>query len=97
MSERMTIEERRTQRLVRLQEQRDRDARVLKPGGYFAGVLMGPPPAIGLCAAGMGMVGRMLPSGPELPQPGCDREICGCSWRVLTKREAEALGLPSFY
>lgn len=26
---------------------------------------------------------------PELPLQNCDREVCGCSWRTMTKRELE--------
>jgi hypothetical protein len=26
---------------------------------------------------------------PELPLPGCDREICGCSWRTVSKWELD--------
>lgn len=68
--------------------QRLRAYRVLRPGGPFAGAKIGPSPAIGLCAAGMAMVGRLLSEPPELPFPGCTRNVCSCSWRLVTKDEA---------
>ncbi|BBF92381.1 hypothetical protein [Blastochloris tepida] len=69
-----------------------RDLRLLRLGGLMVAVKMSPPPAIGLCAAGMAMAGRLLPEPPALPFSGCDRRVCGCSWRLVDREEAEKLG-----
>lgn len=60
--------------------------------GFFAGVKIGPAPGIGLCAAGMAMVGKVLPEPPDLPFPDCDRRYCGCSWRSVTRWELQRDG-----
>jgi hypothetical protein len=67
------------------------DLRFLQKGA-FAGVKIGPAPGIGLCVAGMTMVGRTLPEPPDLPFRGCDRRYCSCSWRMVTKWELEQGG-----
>lgn len=72
---------------ARQQAERLRAERVLRPGGWFVGVKIGPPPGIGLCEAGMAMVGRVLSEPPELPFPGCTRNVCSCSWRLISKDE----------
>lgn len=82
---------------ARLRLQAERAARTLRPRGMFAGVLMSPPPGAGLCEAGMAHVGEFMSMPPELPFAGCDRNVCRCSWRVITKTEADKLGLASFY
>lgn len=60
--------------------------------GFFVGVKIGPPPGIGLCAAGMAMVGKVISAPPDLPFPGCDRRYCSCSWRCVTRWESEQSG-----
>jgi hypothetical protein len=63
-------------------------ARALR-AGVFAGIKIGPPPGIGVCASGMAMVGKVLDAPPNLPFPGCDRRICSCSWRLVSRWEIE--------
>ena len=76
-------------RSAREEAQRLRAYRVLRPGGPFAGAKIGPAPAIGLCAAGMAMVGRVLSEPPELPFPGCTYNVCRCSWRLISKEDMD--------
>jgi hypothetical protein len=75
----------RTLRGARNEAQRSRDRRVLGSGRVFDAVKMGQPPGTGLCAAGMDMVGKILDEPPILPLPGCDRTVCGCSWRLVKR------------
>ncbi|RTL99757.1 hypothetical protein EJV44_04560 [Ancylobacter aquaticus] len=77
--------------------QAERAGRILRPRGMFAGILMSAAPRVGLCDVGLAHVGEFTPTPPELPFHGCDRHVCGCMWRAITKTEAEKKGLASFY
>lgn len=39
------------------------------------------------CWAARDLHGQILPEPPVLPLTSCDRDICACSWRLLSKRE----------
>lgn len=72
---------------------RGRAAKKVLRNDVFAGVIMTMPPAIGVCEVGEREVGKFLEEPPALPFLSCDRRVCRCSWRVITKREKDRLGL----
>ena len=41
------------------------------------------------CAAAVALDRSVHRLPPELPLPGCDREVCGCSWRSVSKWELD--------
>lgn len=41
------------------------------------------------CAAAHAIDRSLHRLPPALPLPGCDREVCGCSWRAVSKPELE--------
>ena len=41
------------------------------------------------CAAAIILDRTMHRLPPDLPLPGCDNEVCGCSWRTVSKLEIE--------
>lgn len=81
---------------ARLQLQRERTEKLLRPGGPFAGVLTSGA-SDRLCDAGIAHLGEFRPLPPDLPFDGCNRNVCLCGWRAITKTQAAKLGLESFY
>lgn len=67
--------------------QRERDFRVLRqPHSIFVGAKFSGA-VTDRCDAAAALDGIVFPEPPVLPLKGCDREACGCCWRLITKRE----------
>lgn len=71
---------------------KERDLRAMAVRGNGRGSMWGglkfiPAPA-GACDAA-NQIPTYLREHPALPLPTCDKEVCGCQWRMITTREWE--------
>ena len=74
--------------MARRIDQRQGDLKAMKYG-MFAGALTCAPPPDDYCAIGKSHAGQLLSEPPILPWPGCTKNYCRCSWRLMSNWEAE--------
>lgn len=81
---------------LRRQMQRERDLRVMyrsdgSRSPMFAAIMFMAKPQ-DPCAASAAIHRTIHAEHVALPLPDCDREVCGCQWRLITRRELGKLG-----